>query len=383
MKDYSFIVSRDDWSLHRKGQLDQQRHQQKVREAIKENLADIVSEEAIIMSDGGRVIKVPIRSLDEYRFRFNHNKQQHVGQGDGKSRVGDVLGRENRQGDGAGSQPGDQAGRDYYEAEITVDELAEMVFADLSLPNLKEKSNPEMVWDDIQFNDVRKKGLMGNVDKKRTLVEALRRSALSGAPGLDRIDPEDLRFKTWEDKLRPRTSAVVLAMMDTSGSMGTFEKYIARGFFFWMVRFLRTRYKNVQVVFLAHHTEAREVSEQEFFTKGESGGTKCSSVYELALQVIDERYPPRDYNIYPFHFSDGDNLPFDNPRCAQLVTELLEKVNAMGYAEINPHGRRSSLMSVFSQVKHPGLVCCTIRDKSGVYPALRAFFGGEMGAAEG
>ena len=87
-----FIVSREDWSLHRKGYQDQARHQQKVREAIKQNLPDLVSEENIVMSDGKQIIKVPIRSLDEFRFLYNFNKNKHVGQGDGDSQVGDVLG---------------------------------------------------------------------------------------------------------------------------------------------------------------------------------------------------------------------------------------------------------------------------------------------------
>ena len=87
-----FTVSQEDWSLHRKGYQDQARHQQKVREAIKQNLPDLVSEENIVMSDGKQVIKVPIRSLDEFRFVYNFNKNKHVGQGDGDSQVGDVLG---------------------------------------------------------------------------------------------------------------------------------------------------------------------------------------------------------------------------------------------------------------------------------------------------
>ena len=112
-----------------------------------------------------------------------------------------------------------------------------------------------------------------------------------------------------------------MAMMDISGSMGEFEKYIARSFYFWMVRFLRTKYNNVKIVFISHHTEAKEVTEEEFFTHGESGGTQVSSAYELALQIIAERFNPDDWNIYPFHFSDGDNLPWDNERCVGLVQQ--------------------------------------------------------------
>ncbi|AVX31205.1 hypothetical protein CTH_1626 [Carboxydocella thermautotrophica] len=379
------IISRDDWSLHRKGFLDQQRHQEKVKEAIKNNLADIVSEESIIMSDGKKIIKVPIRSLDEYRFRYNFNKQKHVGQGKGDSKVGDVLGSDVKAGKGPGKGPGagDQPGFDYYEAEVTVDELAALIFEDLGLPNLEQKTAPELENVKYHFNDVRKVGITGNLDKKRTLLENLKRNALKGIKGIGKISKDDLRFKTWVEKFEYHANAVVLAMMDTSGSMGPFEKYIARSFFFWMVKFLRTKYKAVNIVFLAHHTEAKEVTEDEFFTKGESGGTRCSSVYKLALDIIEKRYSPQDYNIYAFHFSDGDNLASDNELCVKLLHQLAEQCNMVGYGEIvGPYYRHSTLYSVFKRINHPRFVAVTIKDKTGVYPALKAFFGPQADMAQ-
>jgi hypothetical protein len=318
------------------GYQDQLRHQEKVKEAIKQNLPDLISEESIIMSDGRNIVKIPIRSLDEYRFRYNYNKTRHAGQGKGDSKVGDVLGRDQPSaGPGQGPGAGDQPGEDYYEAEVSVDELEEMLFSEMELPNLKQKEPENVIVEDIQFRDVRKKGLMGNIDKKRTIMEAIKRNALKGKPGLHQISDEDLRFKTWEEVEIPHSNAVIMAMMDTSGSMGVFEKYIARSMCFWMVRFLRTRYEKVEIVFIAHHTEAKEVSEEEFFSKGESGGTICSSAYRKALEIIDKRYPPSRYNIYPFHFSDGDNLTSDNDRCLMLVKELLAICNVFGYGEIN------------------------------------------------
>lgn len=219
MKETYYHVSRENWSLHRKGQQDQQRHQEKVRDAIKKNLADIVSEESIIMSDGKQIIKIPIRSLDEYKFRYDHNKQKHAGQGDGKSKKGDVLGQEKQgQGPGKGKGAGSDPGVDYYEAEVSLEELAEIIFADLELPNLDNKKKPDMENVSIEFRDVRKKGLMGNLDKKRTLLENIKRNAMNGEKGAGNITPEDLRFKTWEEKIEYESNAVVIAMMDTSGS---------------------------------------------------------------------------------------------------------------------------------------------------------------------
>jgi len=333
----NYVVSQENWSLHRKGYQDQQRHQEKVQDAIRKNLPDLVSEENIVMSNGRDVIKVPIRSLDEYKIRYNYDKSKHVGQGDGDSKIGDVVARDGSQqkAPGKGENAGDQAGEDYFEAEVSISELEMMLFRELELPNLQQKEEDNIIVENIEFNDIRKKGLMGNVDKRRTILEALKRNAMSGKASVAPIYNDDLRFKTWEEKVKPESKAVVLAMMDTSGSMGRFEKYMARSFFFWMTRFLRTKYETVDIVFIAHHTEAKEVSEDDFFMKGESGGTICSSAYRKALEVIDKRYPPSRYNIYPFHFSDGDNLTSDNKRCIKYIQELMELSSYFGYGEVN------------------------------------------------
>lgn len=371
-----FTVSREDWSLHRKGYQDQARHQQKVKDAIKQNLPDLVSEESIVMSDGKQVIKVPIRSLDEYRFVYNHNKNKHVGQGDGDSQVGDVLGVDpaSAQKGGKGEGAGDQPGEDYMEAEITLAELETMLFEELELPFLKQKDKDQLETKEIRFNDIRKKGIMSNIDKKRTILENLRRNATSGSPGIHGISPDDLRYKTWEEIVKPQSNAVILAMMDTSGSMGSFEKYVARSFFFWMTRFLRHQYEKVDIVFIAHHTEAKEVTEEEFFTRGESGGTICSSAYLKAIEIIDSRFPPSMYNIYPFHFSDGDNLTSDNERCVKLIGELLKRANLFGYGEVNQYNRSSTLMSAYKNINMQHFMYYVIREKGEVYNALKSFF---------
>lgn len=377
MKSPLFIVSEEDWSLHRKGYQDQMRHQEKVKEAIRQNLPDLVSEESIIMSDGQQVVKIPIRSMEEYRLRYNYRKSQQVGQGNGESEVGDVIGRESSKrqaGPGKGQGAGDQAGIDYYEAEVSVEELESILFSELELPFMEDKETHEMTIEKIQFNDVRKKGLIGNIDKKRTLLQAIKRQAISGQKKEIRFSVDDLRFKTWDEVTVPHSNAVVIAMMDTSGSMGVFEKYITRSFFFWMVRFLRTRYENVEIVFIAHHTEAKEVDEELFFNKGESGGTICSSAYRKALEIIHSRYPTDRYNIYPFHFSDGDNLTSDNERCIQLVQELIDCSNMFGYGEVNQYNRHSTLMSAYRHLKNPKFMHYVIREKGQVYHALKHFF---------
>ncbi|RAK15458.1 hypothetical protein B0I26_12128 [Anoxybacillus vitaminiphilus] len=374
----NFIVSKEDWSLHRKGHDDQKRHQEKVKEAIKNNLADLITEESIIMSNGRDVIKIPIRSLDEYKIRYNYDKNKHVGQGDGDSQIGDVIARdgsdEGQKGAGKGQGAGDQEGYDYYEAEVSLMELEEAFFSQLELPNLKRKETDRNVVEHIEFNDIRRTGLMGNIDKKRTMMAAFKRNAMSGNPSFYPIYPEDLKFKTWNEVVKPESKAVVLAMMDTSGSMGLWEKYMARSFFFWMTRFLRTKYETVEIEFIAHHTEAKVVTEEEFFTKGESGGTICSSAYRKALELIEGKYSPSRYNIYPFHFSDGDNLTSDNGRCVKLVNELMKVSNMFGYGEVNQYNRSSTLMSAYKNIKDEKFRYYILKQKSDVFHAMKSFF---------
>ncbi|TMU88291.1 sporulation protein YhbH [Bacillus sp. BHET2] len=380
MDNHQFVISKEDWALHRKGHDDQQRHQEKVQDAIRNNLPDLITEENIVMSNGRDVVKIPIRSLDEYKIRYNYDKNKHVGQGDGESQVGDVIARDGsqqQQGPGKGQGAGDKAGEDYYEAEVSMLEIEEALFSQLELPNLKKKEQDVQTVEHIEFNDIRKTGLMGNIDKKKTMMSAFKRNAMKGVPGFHPIFTEDLKFRTWNEVLKPESKAVVLAMMDTSGSMGVWEKYMARSFFFWMTRFLRTKYETVEIEFIAHHTEAKVVSEEHFFSKGESGGTICSSAYRKALELIDGKYPPSRYNIYPFHFSDGDNLTSDNVRCVKLVEELMKVSSMFGYGEVNQYNRHSTLMSAYKNIKNDDFRYYILKQKADVFHAMKSFFQNE------
>lgn len=377
-------VQRNDWSLQRKGIIDQERHKERIKDAIKKNLGSIVSNESIILSNGKKTVKVPIRALDEYKFRFDYRKQKHVGQGDGKTKVGDVVGHENQPGQQGPGDAGNSPGQDFYEAEVDIDEIAAMIFEDLQLPWLQEKAKQAIQSKTTKFTEIRRTGAMSNLDKRRTVLENIKRQAREQRQAkLGPIKKEDLRFKSWEEEIKYESNAVVLALMDVSGSMGEFKKYIARSFYFWMVRFLRTKYDNVKIVFISHHTEAKEVNEDQFFTQGESGGTVVSSAYKLALEIIAERFSPRDWNIYPFHFSDGDNYYSDNEDAVKYADELIDTCNLFGYGEIGEEGmsgyRRSSgaLLSIYSdRLKNKDrFIGVRIDDKEDVYPALKQFFG--------
>ena len=309
---------------------DRLRHRQKVRESIRDNIADIIAEESIIGKDKNRIIKVPIRGVKEYRFVYGDNAAG-VGQGgDGEPKPGDVVG-EGKDGKGA-QQAGDRPGIDYYETDVSLDELIDIMFEDLELPDIERKRLRQIeVERQFRHKGYRRKGIRVRLDKKRTARSRVKRKKASikhhvGDPVPNRFPfhVDDLRYHHTVTDTRNESNAVVLCIMDTSGSMDTMKKYLARSFFFLLYQFICTNYQNVEIVFIAHHTEAREVTEEEFFHKGESGGTFISSGYNKALEIIKERYHPSLWNVYAFHCSDGDNFESDNEAALKAAQELTQ-----------------------------------------------------------
>jgi uncharacterized protein len=390
---------------------DRARHRQKVRESIRENIADIIAEESIIGKDRDRVIKVPLRGIKEYRFIYGDNAPG-AGQGQGDTRPGQVVGKTGKDGQGKGDgQAGDRPGIDYYETDVTLDELIEIMFEDLELPNLERRALRQIPSDrSFKRKGYRHVGIRIRLDKRRTarqrvmrILAARHRHAVEAERalkvaenakleadtdadigGAEEEAPErrypfhhdDLRYRHVETDTKEESNAVVMCIMDTSGSMDTMKKYLARSFFFMLYQFIATRYRNVEIVFIAHHTEAREVSEEEFFHKGEAGGTFISSGYLKALEIINERYHPSLWNIYAFHCSDGDNFDSDNPAALKSAKELSDLCNLFGYGEIKPLGSRyyeSSMLNVFRRLEAPNFHSVLIERKEDIWPSFKAF----------
>ena len=366
---------------------DRLRHRQKVREAIRNNIADIIAEESIIGKDNNRIIKVPIRGVKEYRFVYGDNAPG-VGQGgDQEPQPGQVVGQ-GEKGKQPG-QPGDQPGIDYYETDVRLDELIELMFEDLELPDLERKRLRQIeVEKQFRQKGYRRKGVRVRLDKKRTARSRLKRKKAShrrdliGAHSRFPFHKDDLRYHHSASDLRRESNAVVLCIMDTSGSMDTMKKYLARSFFFILYQFICTRYQNVEIVFIAHHTEALEVTEEDFFHKGESGGTFISSGYNKALEIINERFHPALWNVYVFHCSDGDNFESDNPAALKAATELARSSNLFGYGEIKPLGAGyygSSLIPLFSQLDEPNFQTLQIHRKEDIWTSFKTFLAKDRG----
>ena len=360
---------------------DRLRHKQKVREAIRDNIADIIAEESIIGKDKNRIIKVPIRGVKEYRFVYGDNTPG-VGQGgDGEPKPGDVIGEGK---DGKGSQQaGDKPGVDYYETDVSLDELIDLMFEDLELPDLERKRLRQIEVERLfKQKGFRRKGIRARLDKKRTARSRIKRKKAtlkrhSMLPsGRFPFHKDDLRYHHAVSDIRNESNAVVLCIMDTSGSMDRVKKYLARSFFFLLYQFISTRYQNVEIVFIAHHTEAFEVTEEEFFHKGESGGTFISSGYIKALEIIEQRYHPALWNVYAFHCSDGDNFDSDNPAALKAAEELTKTANLFGYGEIKPLGSGyygSSMIQFFSQIEAGNFQTVQIQKKEDIWTSFKTF----------
>ena len=238
---------------------DRQRHRQKVREAVRENIADLIAEESIIGKNKDRVIKVPIRGVKEYRFIYGENASG-VGQGDGNSEKGQVIGKTDGTGQGQGEdKAGDQPGVDYYETDVTLEELIEIMFEDLELPDMERKILREVLSDRIsKRKGFRKAGIRIRLDKKRTVKSRIKRRLATTRPDDAQTDEEerfpfrkeDLVYRHLVEDVRPESNAAVLCIMDTSGSMDTLKKYLARSFFFMLYQFVCTKYRNVEMPLL-------------------------------------------------------------------------------------------------------------------------------------
>jgi sporulation protein YhbH len=370
---------------------DRQRHREKLREAIRDNIADIISEESIIGRDKDRIIKVPIRGIKEYRFVYGDNQPQ-VGEGEGETEPGQVVGKARRDGEGSG-RAGDQPGIDFYETDVTLEELIEIMFEDLELPDLERKILREILSDRIaKRKGYRRAGVRVHLDRRRTARARVRRMVATGASRPARTDPpqssteededrfpfrrEDLTYKRLTEDTREESNAVVICVMDTSGSMDSMKKYLARSFFFLLFQFVSTKYQNVELVFIGHHTQAREVTEEEFFHKGESGGTLISSGYNKALEIIYDRFHPSLWNVYAFHCSDGDNFDSDNAAALKAAKELCEVCNLFGYGEIKPlgsHYYESSMLDMFRRLEADNFQSVLIERKEDIWPSFRAF----------
>lgn len=381
-------LSRRNWDLQRKGPIDQARHKQLQREILKKDPGGILTNIGnIITSNGKRLIRVPVKSLDLPTPERGAGRRR-IGAGDGSEKEGDVI-IPGEKGQGKGKKAGQGEGEGYQELEMTEDEALSILFENLGLPNLEDRGTEQIHDTEVVWNSRSDKGLMSNLDIRHSFIEAIRRQKLRGRDGPPKLDGDHLKFKTWEDKIVEDKSAVLVFKRDVSASMGDFERDATRIAAAWKVRYLRKKYpRGVHTVFIAHHWTADEVSEEEFFKHGRSGGTLMSSAYEKAIEVIESRFPWQNFNIYPFHYTDGYSYDEgDDAKCVRLVTRMFEEhhANLFGYVEIsnpaviamykanNINFQEGRLAEALKTISNPRMIMGTIGSFPDIKPLIEKF----------
>tara|TARA_R110000765_G_scaffold264147_3_gene363745 strand:- start:479 stop:1714 length:1236 start_codon:yes stop_codon:yes gene_type:complete len=328
---------------------DRNRHKKKIDKAIKESIKDVVAEESIIGQNGKKKIRIPVRGIKEYRFVYGNNENnKSVGSGGGHNvKRGQKIGKkraEKGQGQGTG-KASDKKGEEYYDVEVSLEELAEYLFSDLELPDLEKKQFRFVSQESIKRQGYRFKGIRPRLSKKETLKRKIRRQKMAEKAGT--YDPtgderfpfhkDDLKYHHIKPKTKENSAAVIFFLMDVSGSMSMDRKFLARSFFFLLYQFLNHKYEKVDVVFLSHSTTAKRVSEDDFFKVGTFGGTIISSCLNLELDIIEKEYHPNSWNIYSFYCGDGENWSSDNEKSLDLFKQIKEVSQLTAYCEINEH----------------------------------------------
>jgi len=365
--------------MSQKIDMDHRRFRQIIRGKIKDNLKKYISQGEMVARKGKNGVSIPIPQVDIPRFKHGDKQKGGVGQGDGEP--GDSLGQgEEQPGQG---EAGDRPGEHLLEVEVSLDELAEILGEELELPNIEPKGAERIVSFKDKYTGIRSTGPESLKHFRRTFKQALRRQIASGTYNYKdpRIVPirDDKRYRSWKTVPEPQSNAVIIYMMDVSGSMGDEQKEIVRIESFWLDTWLRSQYKGIESRYIIHDAMAKEVDRDTFFSTRESGGTMISSAYKLCAQMIDDEYPSSEWNIYPFHFSDGDNWSVDDTvTCVEILKQkILGVSNLFCYGQVeSPYGSGQFIKDLQEHFgDQENLVTSEIKGKEAIMESIREFLG--------
>ena len=373
------IAAETPWyELFSRGARDWLRHNQKVREAVKDTLPEILSGEDLMTGpSGNRSVLVPVKFLEHSRFRLaDPSSQQGAGQGRGEP--GDVLAPGRESGDATAQSGGTKSGEIRFVVEMKLDEIIDWIWEELKLPELKPKRAATLDEPDYVREGWDKRGARSRLDRRRTMKEAVKRRAIQENPVA--IVNDDLRFRQLVKRATPSINAAVIFALDVSGSMDEAQRKLAKQFFFFALQGIRRQYTKVETVFLAHAAQAWEFDESQFFQASSSGGTVSSCVFQLALEVMEKRYDPGRYNVYFFYASDGENAAEDREPAAGALRRLAVQTNYSGYVETGGiatfRPRETQLAEVFNELRRSGLPVgmSPLSSQEDVWRAIREFF---------
>ena len=372
------------YELFSRGSRDWLRHGEKVRDAVREHLPQIVAG-ADIISHGARTVRVPVRLLEHYRFRLRAGSPAR-GVGQGKAKPGDVLGQPaSEPGAGQKGAGGTDRGGIELMLEFKVDDIIDWLWEELRLPNLQARAGAtaESEWKREGWD---RRGARSRLDRRRSLKEATKRRALASAsPG---FRDEDLRFRQLVRRRVPATRAAVFFLLDVSGSMTERDRQLAKTFFFWAAAGLRREYRSLDIVFVAHTTEAWEFNEAEFFDVVGTGGTVTSSGLAKVREIIEGRFSPAGCNVYLFYASDGDNAVDDRAQARSELDAVARLARYSGYIEISPNvvrTMRTETLRLFDDAALAGLPVgrFPVAAPDDIADAVRHFFSAESQAGAG
>jgi len=384
-KDSSRFVERKDgdrrwYDLFSRGARDWLRHNDKVSEAVRQKLPELISNVDVLGPKAATKVRLPVRFLEHYRFRLRDDEQQS-GVGQGKGEPGDTL-VQPQQGDATG-EGGDNEGGYQFVLELQVDDIVEWLWEELELPHLQRKEG-RLTDADYTREGWNRRGVRSRLDRRRSVKEAIKRRArqVDGPPFTD----DDLRFRQLVMRKQPTTEAVVFFAMDVSSSMTEADRRLAKTFFFWVVQGLRRQYTHLETAFIAHTIEAWEFPENEFFQVKGSGGTVASSAFEKTLAIIDQRYDTSRFNTYLFYASDGANFSNDAGPARSALGKICKLANYVGYVETVSRGAESqrSPMGVICdelEAENAAIGTYVLHDPDSVWQAIRAFFTAQGKAA--
>lgn len=357
---------------------DHSRFRDIIKGRIKENFKRYITHGEMIGKRENDLVKIPIPHIDIPRFKYGSKQQGGVGQGSGNP-SDPVDGEQGEPGGPAGNTPGEHV----LEVDISLDELADILGEQLALPHIKPKGNKSIDTTHTKYTGLSPVGPESLRHFKASYKQALRRSISTGVydPDNPSIIPvrRDLRYRSFKTVVKPQANAVVIYMMDVSGSMGEEQKEIVRLESFWINTWLKFHYKGLHTRFIIHDAGAKEVDEKTFFSTSESGGTLISSAYNLCKKIIDEEYPVSEWNIYPFHFSDGDNWSSEDTQyCIKLLKEdLLSKVNIFCYGQVeSKYGSGQFLKDLEASFPEKDLLITSkIENRTKIPDSIKEFLG--------
>ena len=340
---HSTISTGSPWyALFSRGARDWLRHNEKIRQSLKNHLPDLIAKSDLMTSPNDRTVHLPVHMLEHARFRLvdsTNEAMRHAGQGHAKS--GDVI----RPAHGKPSNDGETEGA-HTEGEVRlllelqVADIVDWLWEELNLPDLQPKQKTSLCDDAWLQEGWDRHGARARLDRRRTVKEAVKRRAIQHDPAP--FSSEDLRFRQLIQRRRPATQAVILFALDVSASMTDAERKLAKTFFFFVLQGMRRKYGRVETRFIAHTTQAWEFSEMDFFQVTGTGGTGASSAFNFALHMIENEYELSQFNIYFFYASDGENFTEDRSAATDSLKKLISIVNFFGYVETVPGVARTN-----------------------------------------